>query len=522
MSNLAEAKKYLLINVISNVAVVVVTSLIGIWLTPYLINRLGVAVYGIVPLIVSVVNYLPLITLSITSAVSRFVAIETKRQNHSKSNIYFNTAIFSIIGLCSILALTGFGLSFFLTRIFQIPAGYESAAVWLLYAMVGASFLAALTSPFLVSTFIWHRFVLDNTVKILSRIVQVSLLVSIFAWRGPNLGAVGLSYFAMAVTAFIGAIFLWRRLSPELRINLKMFRWHAMREMGGMGTWITLDQLGTLLYYNINMVVINIFLGSEKVGHYAPIVQLAVLVNMLGDTVCSVFTPITVEYVAANQLKKLAETVERSYRFMGLVIALPIGILCGLSNPLLDRWLGPTFADLHPLMWLVVGPGIINIVVRPSFAVNRGLNKVRLPAIATIIGGASNLILAVIFVRYTSLGLYGVSVATLICLMGRNFFFTPAYSAHIIGEPRYSLYRHFIPGIIGCVILAGTSYIVTCFIDLSTIPRLICSASIMTVTYVTVAYIALLSDDDKKFIKTLVQHKRAAQRTCVVGANSDE
>jgi membrane protein EpsK len=46
--------------------------LVGVWFTKYLIQYLGVALYGIVPLAISVSSYINMLTPSLSSAVGRF------------------------------------------------------------------------------------------------------------------------------------------------------------------------------------------------------------------------------------------------------------------------------------------------------------------------------------------------------------------------------------------------------------------------------------------------------------------
>ena len=74
-----EAKKRLLVNIASNMVAFVAATLISIWLTPYYIRKLGVDVYGMIPLVISFIAYFNLFTKSIATAVSRFVAIHLGR-----------------------------------------------------------------------------------------------------------------------------------------------------------------------------------------------------------------------------------------------------------------------------------------------------------------------------------------------------------------------------------------------------------------------------------------------------------
>ena len=53
-AKLSEARQRFPINVLSNVAWLVLNVITGIWYIPYLIGRLGIAAYGLVPLASSV------------------------------------------------------------------------------------------------------------------------------------------------------------------------------------------------------------------------------------------------------------------------------------------------------------------------------------------------------------------------------------------------------------------------------------------------------------------------------------
>jgi len=85
-------KRFAGLNVVSNLASVAATAGIGLWLTAYLIAELGVAVYSIVPLAVSIGAYLSVLTRLITASSGRYVAIHYSRGELERSNTYFNSA----------------------------------------------------------------------------------------------------------------------------------------------------------------------------------------------------------------------------------------------------------------------------------------------------------------------------------------------------------------------------------------------------------------------------------------------
>lgn len=502
-----EAKYRLLINVTSNVTAIVVSTLIHLWLTPYLIQHLGLAAYGMIPLITHLVAYFDLFSTAIRNAVGRFVAIHFNRNDIEQSNTYFNTALFSILMMCVLLLVPVIIFAVQLPAIFKVPAGHEISARWLFFMVAVSSFFVATTSPFKVSTLIKHRFDLSEATIILSKLLRLGITVLCFAYFGASLKYVGWGYCGMALFMLVSSMYLKSLLTPKLRIRLKFFRLHAFREITSMSMWMTINQIGTLLYLSTDLIIINLLLGPEQGGLYGPLVLMVSLISMLGSAVANVFTPIAYEYVAYKKSNDLARHTRRATKFMGLLIALPIGLVCGFSMPLLTRWLPPTFTGLSPLMCLLVGPGIVNIIVRPMFSIYRGMNKVKVPAIVIVTGGAINVILTILLIKYTTMGLYGAALASMLCLTSKNLFFTPIYTAALLGQAKSIFFKDMIPGILMTALVSLVGLGLSRMYELSSIPRLSATALPLSIVYLLICYGVAISKEDRKFLLSLVYRR---------------
>jgi O-antigen/teichoic acid export membrane protein len=509
MESLQEAKKNLLINVATNVLSVLLIALIGIWLTAYLIRILGVAVYGIVPLIISIVAYFDLFTVIITSTLGRFVSLNLDRREYEKSNVYFNSAFFSILTLCIIAFIPAVLIAIFLPFMFKIPQNYEVSSSWLFFLISLCAFFTALTSPFLVSTFVTHRFYLENMARMMSRLLQIAIIAGAFTFLSASLLYVGLGYLTMAIFMFLCAVILAGRLTPQLHIRWKDVHWKASLEMGQMGGWMLIDQIGALLYYNTALMLINIFLGLEQGGRYAPLLQWVFLLRLLVPAIGGVFAPVAIDLIARGDLKTLAFQTKRAIRIVGLLMAFPAGLLCGLSAPLLERWLGSEFKDLSPLMWILISPQVIILSLSSLYGVNRGMNKVTIPALVTLAGGVLNVVLAIIFLRYTKLGLYGMALATTMALFLRSIFFTPVYTAVILGQKPTAFLTSIVPGTIMVMALSVSGWLSSKFFNLVSYPHLLITSVIISVFYIPVCFAFMLNSGERTFLWSLISRKKA-------------
>jgi membrane protein EpsK len=197
----------------------------------------------------------------------------------------------------------------------------------------------------------------------------------------------------------------------------------------------------------------------------------------------------------------------RAMKYVALVIALPIGLCCGLSSPLLKIWLGKSFADWSPLMWLIVGGHIFNIIVNPITGINRGLNKVRWPAIVTFIGGILNLVISVLLVRYTNMGLYGVAISVCFCVVAKHFIFLPMYTASILNKSKGYFFGPLVLGGGCCSVVGLFSLLISKLFLLDTIVALMIVGLLISIIYVVAVYMLLLDKEDRIFINSLFKTK---------------
>ena len=89
-----------------------------------------------------------------------------------------------------------------------------------------------------------------------------------------------------------------------------------------------------------------------------------------------------------------------------------------------------------------------NCSFRPLILSYAAYNKVRVPAIVTIIAGILNLILAVILTYFYGFGEYGIAFAFIFALLLRNVVFVPWYAAKVQGVPPAVFFKPVIPSVL--------------------------------------------------------------------------
>ncbi len=422
------------VNLASNVGQMGLTMVVGAWYVPFLVRKLGPAAYGLIPLASSITSYMALITLALNSAVGRYLTIALEQEDHRRANRIFNTSLWGSLALTALLLGLGAAGLVYLDRLIRIPSGLETEARWLFAGTTAAFLLNEIKTPFDVSSFCRNRFDLRNLVSISEVLARVGLVVLLFYGLAPRVSFVGFAIFSGTVVSAAGALGLWRVLTPTLRVHPGHFDWSVLRELTATGGWVVVNQVGAILYLSIELLVANRLFGAEESGIYAAVLQLPLLVRTVGSTVGAVFSPTVLYYFARHDLDGLMDYLGRAVKCLGLMLALPIALMCGFAEPLLRLWLGPGFSHLHPLLVLMAGHLCINVPILPLLGLQLATNRVKVPAVVTMVMGLANLGLALVLAGPMGWNLYGIAAAGAIMLTLKNVFFTPIYGAHVLGK----------------------------------------------------------------------------------------
>ncbi len=494
--------KQFTINVVSNVVVFATTFVLNLWFVPFLIHRLGVAVYGVIPLAASVTSYMSLLTLSFQEAASRFLTIEYNKRNFVKANHLFNTALLTALFLISIAIPISILIVILAPRVFNIPEGENRAAQLLFGTILLAFIINAVDGVFSLSSWVRNRFDLRNAIQFSNNIIRVLFVVIVFEVLGANLAVVGIGIFLATIVTLLGDVWLWRYLTPELTLRVQNARWQDVSEITQMSGWMLVNQVGSLLFLNIDLFVINWIVGAEASGSYGALLQVSVYVRTFANLVVTAAIPlVTIQYAHQNW-EQLRHRMKQAVKLMGLIIALPIGFLAGFSQPFLSLWLGKEFTEYSLVLTVMVIHLSVNLAVRPLFPVQIAYNKVKIPGLVTLFSGIVNLVLAIILVD--SFGVIGAPLAGMIVLTLKNLIFTPIYVAYIMKIPLTAFFKELGLSALSTITVALLAFSTSKLTNMETWPVIFIGAAALSLLYLVGVYFIALNEDDRQFLARMV------------------
>ncbi len=492
-------------NIVAQAVSFVVSIGITLWLTPLLIRKLGSDLYGLVPLSLSVVSYMSVLDVAVSTSVSRSLTQAYANSDAQTAQRILSSALTLCCLTAAILVIPAGLATGFLNWILTIPEGALTDAKRHFGCVAAAFILSTATTPFAVSAFCRNRFDISHTITILGNLARILVIVGLFAVLTPNLSHVGVGILLAAIVSSICSVVASRRISPGLRPTFSHANRRTIVDLLATGWWVSVFQVGSILLLSIDLLVVNRALGAEAGGRYAIVLQWAAVLRSVSGSLSAVFSPTILALYAKGDMDSLVEYASRGVRFVGYIISIPIGVLCGFSTPFLAVWVGPEYSSLSPLLSLLIAPLCVNLAVMPMFAVSLAANKVRLPGVITLILGVLNLPLAYSLCAYTELGMVGVALAGIIVLTLKNALFTPMYAAHNIGKPWYTFVKSLAPIIPMTAILAFAAWSTSHYFTLNSWSRLIGAGAALSAAYCLLIFTIALNLHDRQAVAALLK-----------------
>lgn len=496
------------VNVASNIGLVLLNIVVGIWFTPYLIEKLGVAIYAIVTLANTLTVYVMMFFNSaINQSIGRFLTLYLRQGQLERANRTFNTMFWTTMVLGFVLLPISWFVVSSAPLLFDIPNGYERDAQLLFSVTLMSAILVLVRGVFAASSFARNRLDLDNFVMATNTIVRVFVVVILFTVTIPTLWHVGAGIFAGSVLSFMIAVFVWRFLTPELFVSIRLFDRTQLSELSQMSGWVFVNQVGSLLFLNIDLIVLNTVVNATVQGLYASVLQWSILLRTLAQTVARALTPMILAQFARQDWSAMALLSKRSVKMLGLVMALPVGAIVGFSDPLLYVWLGAEFVDMAPVLRALVLPLAINLAVVPLFSLQVALNKLKVPGLITLLSGVGNLVLAIYFAEFGVNG-FGVALAGGIMLTLKNTLFIPIYGASIQHLKWNTFLLMMVPSLIGAILTAVTTYFLASIFFLQSWLMLSTAGIFVAIGYGIGIYLFALSKHEKQWLLAIIRDRK--------------
>ena len=401
---------------------------IGIFVSPFILHRLGDEAFGIYVLVFSVTGYFGLLDMGIGTSLVRYVARFVARGEYEDLNRFLNTAFFSYCIAGSIALAGSLIVAVNVDSIFHVapPMHRTAQIVFVIVGMaLGTGFPLGIFGGTLQGL---QRFPTLDISGICSAVTR-ALLVIIVLTHGLGLIAVCLVTVGVrAIFPCFFAVLVFRAI--PLKLRWRYVSWNSFKTMANFSLPSFVIGIGTSLFIYSDEAIIGIFLSAVAVTYFSIAAKLARYSTSLTDAIGDLFYPLSSHFDAIGDMEGLRKILLKGSQSCGL-IALPFLVLFAvLGKPIIDVWVGARYDSSYMILLILMVPLAVTKAQDPTRRIPYGMNRHRPLAIVRMAEGIANVVLAVVLVR--RYGLIGVALGTAIPMACTALFFYPPYLCRLL------------------------------------------------------------------------------------------
>jgi len=475
---------------------VAVNIVLGLFVSPILVRRLGVARFGVWVLLFSTMDYLRLLDFGLRTAVINRCARQKAQDDWAGVNRTINTALLYFLAMSALCCAVAFVGRDAAMTIFKIdPALHHDAR--LLMVIIAASISARLIfSPITAALEAFQRFDLLNRAYIGNLVVRaigsLALLLS-----GYGLIALGGLVLAVTIGEDVWNFLSLRRVFPRLRLTPRVISRGAFRDMVGYGKHSSVMTVANMIELQAPASVLGSMRGPAEVAFFALPYRLLMYTTeafaKVGQITASVAAELDVRQDGGS-VWNMAVATNRNC--LGLFMPLAI-FLTVFATPLLTIWVSPEVGRHSDIVLIVlVVPFLFAIAGQfNSGAVLLGQAKHRTYAwsiVAEVI-----LMVAAMFLVAPRYGAAGVGYVLAACVTAIRGVFLAVLMCRVNGFslPRYiqAIYARPLAAAIPVLLLAAA--LRTTVLPGHSWFELIAAAAIVAGSYAAIAFFVVLDRD---------------------------
>lgn len=371
-------------------ASIVLNALIQMWYVRVLTQRVGVEGYALVSMAAALTLGVNILTSSLNGALGRFLTVSLSSGDEQESNGIFNSAFFGILGLVLVLMPIVGIVAWQSPQIFN-TIGDESHIRVFTFLVLASTLVSSVSAVFNTSFFVRSRFDLSSMLQVCLMIVRAVIVLGLFALFGARIDFVGAG---MLFTAFVGnivGIFAWRHFTPNLHLNHGMVNRSHLRELLGMGGWVSVDTIGMMMISQLNTILVGNVLNTTLAGMFGLYIVVRSYISIFGGTINGPVQPEIYNAYGQSDNYALEHILYSSIRISLAMTALLSVVIVGFRNQLIYLWLGDGYHTLALLLAVGVPIVAFSSSLAPFLYVLNARKKTSQLALATVLTGVAHM-----------------------------------------------------------------------------------------------------------------------------------
>ncbi|MBR6572816.1 MAG: MATE family efflux transporter [Clostridia bacterium] len=506
------AKNRTFVNVASSVVLFLSGIITSFWLTPVIIENIGVEANGFIGLGNNIISYITLVTTALNSMASRFITIFYIKKDYKKANEYYNSIFWGNLIIMAVFLLPLIYFVVNLENLISVPANILSE-VRLMFIIVFLNFVVNTCMPkWSCATFITNRLDRSYFPNVIISVLRTAVIVILYTALPPRLWYVSL---VSMVTYLIGvAVARYNAgvLTPELKLHLKpkkiIWSFSAIKELVSSGIWNSISSVGNMLLSGLDLIICNLFIGATEMGVLSLSKTLPHLMQSLSSSICNAFAPELVINYAQGDKEKVLKDINRAMKLTSVILIVPLAGIIVMGSEFYKLWVPSQDAKLLSFLTIITCAGYaFTSGTQILYNVFATVNKVKANAVLMIVSGAVSTAAVFVLLNTTNLGIFAIAGVSTVVNFIRNMIYTLPFTAKYLGFKKTQFFPQVLTCVTSTLLLSTIGFMLKRFFTISSWLDFFAVAAIIGILFSIVNIFVFLSKEERKVLFDKIKRK---------------
>lgn len=405
----------------------------GLFLSSFLLRRLGDSEYGVYQTVSSFANYLVLLEFGTGTVIARNLSACRARgegQEAIEKNVSTVWLMTNILAL--IITAVSIGFYFSLGWIYSNSLNAEQIAQGKnIFIFITVYLLASFFSQTLNGITLAYENYQYSSIVAICRTASRTLLLVVLILKLD--AAIVIAIVDAALNSVIALFsYIYCRKKFKIKINFRSFDKSIFKASLPFCLAIFLQAIMNQANNNVDKFIISIKLNPETVSLYSVALYIYGVFSSLTTIPVSMYMPqVTKDVVAGVRGKDLTKTLIQPSRLIVLIGGAILGGFFAVGQQFVSIVYGDSYMLAWGLALILMAPMFVNMSTAMALNVLDVMNKRLVRSFALLFTTIANIILTIIFIDLW--GVIGATIATAICLFLGNILMMDIYYSRAIG-----------------------------------------------------------------------------------------
>jgi len=306
----------------------IITSIVGLVATRWLLESLGITDYGIYNVVGSIVVMMSFLNTVMVSTTYRFIAFEMGAGNHDGINKIFNISFMLHVCLAILLILLSETLGrLYIYHYLNVSASRVKDAMFVFQFSVLGAFFMILSIPYQGLVTAKENFIARAVIQIIKSLLQLTAVYFVTLYLGDRLRYYSiLMMFVILIPSLLFYTYCRIKYSEYIKWNFQK-RWNNYKEMISFSGWIMLGAGANVGKTEGAALIINSFFGTVLNASFGIANQVNALITMVSGNLSQAAIPQIIKNFSGGNMDrstKLTIYISKYSFFLLLLPSLPI------------------------------------------------------------------------------------------------------------------------------------------------------------------------------------------------------